>query len=245
MFAGTPLGAQAIRRAPSGFNLFSVEQDIETGRQSATTIERQVRVIASARTARFLDAVTSLLASQLPANKYHFQSKVVDSRDVTVLVLPSGSIYVSTGLLALAKTEGELAGVVAHSMAHVVLRHGTARASKAYLGAAGISALGGLGGGPPSASRIIPATGGYGLSASFLQFSLSDEYDADALGTEILARAGYDPVAMATVFGTARRESRRLASVAQLSERHPLSSPTALAVRTHSRRSPNFHQTHS
>jgi hypothetical protein len=230
--APLPLAAQAIRRAPSGFNLFSVEQDIEAGKQSAAAIERQVRIVASARTARFLDAVTTLLASQLPANTYQFQSKVVDSRDVTVLVLPSGSIYVSTGLLALAKTEGELAAVLAHSMAHVVLRHGTARASKAYLDAAGISALGGLGGGPPSASRIIPATGGYGLAGSFLQFGLSDEYDADALGTEILARAGYDPVAMATVFGAARRESRRLASVAKLSERHPLSASREERIRS-------------
>lgn len=222
IFATPPLHAQAIRRSPTGFNLFTVEQDIEVGRQSAAVIERQVRIVPGARTIRFLDAVTSRLASHLPANRYHFQAKVVDSRDVTVFVLPDGSIYVSAGLLALAKTEGELAAVVAHSMAHVVLRHGTARASKAYLDAAGVSALGGMDRKTPAPARIITVTGGYGLTASFLHFTLPDEHEADALGTEVLARAGYDPVAMVSVFGTARREARRHAAVAQLSARHPL-----------------------
>ena len=116
-------------------------------------------------------------------------------------------------------------------MAHVVLRHGTARASRTYLATAGLSALGGLGRGP-AASRIIMATGGYGLDASFLRFNLSDEYDADALGTELLAKAGYDPVAMVSIFAAARREARRHASVARLSTRHPLSADREERIRS-------------
>ena len=218
----SPLAAQVIRRAPSAFNLFSVEQDIEVGRQSAATIERQVRVVPGARTDRFLGSVVSLLSAQLPANRYRFQAKVFDSADISVLVLPGGPIYVSTGLLGLARTEGELAGVLAHSMSHIILRHGTARASRAYLDTAGFSALGGLGS-APSTSRVLNATGGYGLEAAFLGFSLSDEYEADALGAEVLSKAGYDPVAMVAVFAAARRESRRSASAARLASRHPLS----------------------
>jgi Zn-dependent protease with chaperone function len=227
----SPVAGQAIKRSPSGFNLFTVEQDIEVGRQSATTIERQVRVIASARAERFLGNAVSLLAAQAPATKYRFQAKVIDSGDITVLALPGGPIYLSTGLLGLARTEGELAAVLAHAMSHIVLRHGTARASRAYLDTAGFSALGGPFG-TPTRSRILDATGGYGLNASFLGFSLSDEYEADALGTELLAKAGYDPVAMVAVFAAARREARRHATVARLASRHPLSADREDRIRS-------------
>ncbi len=227
----SPLAAQVIKRSPSGFNLFTVEQDVEVGRTSAATIERQVRVVSSARTERFMGGVVSLLATQLPATTYRFQAKVIDSGDITVLVLPGGPIYISTGLLGLARTEGELAGVLAHSMSHIVLRHGTARASRAYLDTAGFSALGGQAG-MPTTARILNATGGYGLNASFLGFSLSDEYEADALGTELLSRAGYDPVAMASVFASARRESRRHATAARLASRHPLSADREDRIRS-------------
>ena len=104
-------------------------------------------------------------------------------------------------------------------MAHVTLRHGTARASRAYLSKSGLGALGAFGGADAS-QRIIHATGGYGASAVFTRFTTSDEYDADAFGAEIMSLAGYDPVASAALLSTLRKEKSRLA-VDRFHDSHP------------------------
>lgn len=217
---GSTAGAQvAIKRTPSGFNLFSVQQDIEIGNRSAAEIERSVPMAASARTMQFLGAVTSLVARASGAN-YPFQVRVIDSREANLIVLPSGQVYATRGLLSLTKREADVAAVVAHAMAHVVLRHGTARASKAYLTKAGLGALGGTWG-PDATNRMVTTLGGYGMNPSFLRFTRTDEYEADALGAEFLSAAGYDPVAMATVWATLRREKGKSFAIDRLHDFHP------------------------
>ena len=100
--------------------------------------------------------------------------------------------------------------MLAHEMAHVALRHGTHQASKAYLGQAGLGILGGLlGKNGNSTSQIVNAVGGLGLNAVFLKFSRDAEYQADRLGAEVMAGAGYNPVAMATLFELLRSEQGR------------------------------------
>lgn len=216
-----PLGAQAaIKRAPSGFNLFSVEQDVEVGRQSAAELERQVPLVASARTEQLLGSIGSLLAAHAPGPKYPFRIRACNSDQSNVFVLPGGPIYVSRSLIDLARSEGELAGVIAHSMAHVVLRHGTARASKAYLAKGGVGALGGLVS-RSSLPAVINAVGGFGMNAAFLVFGPAEEYEADALGAELMAKAGYDPVAMATMLATLRRERSRTPALERFFSSHP------------------------
>ena len=213
-------GAQvAIKRAPSGFNLFTPEQDIEVGRQSAAEIERQAPLITSTRTNQYLADIVSVLAAQVSGMAYPFQAKAINSGEVNVLALPGGQIFVTRGLLSLTKSEAEVAGILAHAMAHVALRHGTARASRAYLSKAGLGALGALDGAGASV-RIVNATGGYGAKAVFLRFTRSDEYEADALGAEVMSKAGYDPVASAAVLATLRRDRSRLA-IDRLSNSHP------------------------
>jgi len=227
-----PAGAQvAIKRTASGFNLFSVEQDIEVGRQSAVEIERHLRLVTSARTELFLAGVVSRLSAGAPGPKYPFQVKALNSAEMNVFVLPGGPIYVSRALFALTRSEAQLAGVLAHGMAHAVLRHGTARASKAYLGKAGLSALGGLVGKPNPTARIINAVGGFGMNAAFLTFGRSEEYEADALGAELMAKAGYDPVAMATMFATLRREQGRNPGLKRFFSSHPSSADRESRIR--------------
>jgi predicted Zn-dependent protease len=216
-------GAQvAIKRAPSGFNLFSLQQDVEVGQLSTAEIERQVTLVTSVRTSQFLGGISALLAAQVPGTRYPFQVRVINSGEINVLALPGGSIFVTRGLLSLTRSEAEVAGVLAHAMAHVALRHGTARASKAYLTRAGLGALGGLGS-TGATHRMVNATGGYGMQAVFLTFTASDEYEADALGAEVMSRAGYDPVAMAAVLATLRREAARGAGGGTLQQQPPAS----------------------
>jgi predicted Zn-dependent protease len=138
-----------------------------------------------------------------------------------VFPLPGGDILISRNILAIARNEGEVAGLIAHAMAHVVLRHGTERASLAYLERAGIGALGGWVGEARTASRMINSAGGFGLGAPFLSFGPTDEYEADALATEIMAKAGYDPVAMAAVFSRLRHGKSRDSQLAAFFTRHP------------------------
>src|SRR5688500_15888874 len=199
-----------IKRSPSGFNLFSVQQDVDLGRQSAAEVEKQLPILNDARTNTYLTRIVSRLAAQSPGTKYPYTIKAVNATEINAFALPGGPMYVHRGLITTAKNEAELAGVLAHEMSHVILRHGTEQASKAYLGQAGLSLLGGLVGKRGStSSQIINAVGGFGLNAAFLKFSRSDELEADALGAELMAKSGYDPIAMATMFATLRAEQGR------------------------------------
>ena len=199
-----------IKRSPSGFNVFSVQQDVDLGRQSAVEVEKQLPVLNDSRTNTYLTRIIARLSAQAPGTKYPYTIKAVNSTEINAFALPGGPMYVNRGLITTARNEAELAGVLAHEMSHVVLRHGTEQASKAYLGQAGLSLLGGLVGKRGStSSQIVQAVGGFGLNAAFLKFSRADELEADALGAEIMSKAGYDPIAMATMFATLRSEQGR------------------------------------
>jgi beta-barrel assembly-enhancing protease len=207
---GEPAAAQTTaRKTQSGFNLFSVEQDVELGRQSALEAERQLPMLNDRATNRYLNQIIGRLAAVAPGANYPYQIKAVNAAEINAFSLPGGPMYVNRGLITAARSEAELAGVLAHEMAHVALRHGTNQASKSYLGQAGLSILGGLLGKKSTSSQIINSIGGVGLNAAFLKFSRDDEYDADALGAEMMAQAGYDPLAMATFFELLKSEQGR------------------------------------
>jgi Zn-dependent protease with chaperone function len=199
--------AQAtVKRSPSGFNLFSVQQDVELGQQSAAEAERQLPLLNDRTTNRYLNQIIQRLAAVAPGAKYPYQIKAVNATEINAFSLPGGPMYVNRGLITSARSEAELAGVLSHEMAHVALRHGTNQASKAYLGQAGLGILGGLLGKKNTTSQIVNSIGGVGLNAVFLKFSRDDEHEADALGADMMARAGYDPIAMATFFELLRTE---------------------------------------
>ncbi len=111
--------------------------------------------------------------ARTPGTQFAYQFKVVNVSGVNAFALPGGFIYVNRGLVESVRSEGELAGVLAHEIAHVALRHPTNQASKTYLAQAGIGILGGLLGGknPTTTNQIIGAVGGFGLNALFLQYS--------------------------------------------------------------------------
>ena len=206
-----PLVAQAATSpATAGFNLFSVQQDVEIGRQSAVEAERQLPMLKNGNVDRYLNKIISKLAAQAPGARYPYAIKAVNDPAINAFSLPGGPMYVNRGLFEAARSEAELAGVLAHEMAHVALRHGTHQASKAYLGQAGLGILGGLlGKNGGNTTQIVNAVGGLGLNAVFLKFSRDAEYQADQVGAEIMAGAGYNPVAMADFFGLLRSEQGR------------------------------------
>jgi hypothetical protein len=218
---GTPCAAQGL----SGFNLFSTSQDVEIGKQSAIEAEKQLSLLNDATTNRYLNGIIQRLAGVAPGAKYPYQIKAVNSAEINAFALPGGPMYVNTGLIAAARSEAELASVLAHEMSHVVLRHGTQQASTAYLGQAGLSILGGLFGNNKNTSQIVNTVGGLGLNTLFLSYSRDMEYQADASGASIMSKAGYDPGAMASFLELLRaKQGSDPGKVQQFFSDHP---PTA------------------
>jgi len=190
-----------------GFNIFNEKQDVEIGQQSAQEVEKQLPVLNDSSVQSYISRIGERLAQTAPGPKFPYQFKVVNVSDVNAFALPGGFMYINRGLIEAAKDEGELAGVMAHEMSHVALRHGTNQVSKAYLAQAGLSILGGMAGG--NTGDIIGAVGGFGLNSVFLKFSRTAEEQADIVGAQMLASSGYDPMAMARMFETLREKDGR------------------------------------
>jgi len=191
-----------------GFNIFSEQQDVEIGKQSAVEVEKQMPVLNDSQIQNYVTSIGQRLAAVAPGPKFPYQFKVVNVSDVNAFALPGGFMYIFRGLMESAHDEAELAGVMAHEMSHVALRHGTNQASKAYLAQAGLGVLGGMLGGGKT-TDIVGAIGGFGLNSVFLKFSRTAEEQADITGAQILAKAGYDPMAMARMFETLREQAGR------------------------------------
>ena len=234
--ASTPLLAQPTQVKP-GFNIFSEQQDVEIGRQSAAEAERQLPMLNDRRAEGYVSEIIRRLAAVAPGAKYPYQIRVVNASDINAFSLPGGFMYVNRGLIEAARSEPELAAVLAHEMAHVALRHGTHQASKAYLTQAGIGILGGLLGRGGNPSQIFQVIGGLGMNALFLKFSRDIEYQADTVGAQIMARAGYDPRAMADFFEVLRNEQRSNPSrLAQFFSDHPAPADREARIRQEAQR---------
>ena len=185
-----------------GFNLFTPQQDIEVGRRSAEQIAQQVPLMNDAQIVNYVRALGAKLAAKAPGEKFPYQFNVVGTHDINAFALPGGFVFVNAGAIMAAKDEGELAGVMAHEITHVALRHGTNQASKAYIAQKGLGMLGRVFGRDSNMGQVVGAVGGTGANMLFLRFGRSAETQADLEGARIMADAGYDPRDMANFFKT-------------------------------------------
>lgn len=195
-------------RVKPGFNLFSEKQDVEIGEQSAAEVEKQIPLLSLPAVDGFIADIGGRLKDAIQGPEFPYRFKVANLSDVNAFALPGGFMYINRGLIEMVDKEAELAGVMAHEMAHVALRHGTNQASKAYLAQAGLGILGGLIGGERGGTgQMIEAVGGFGLNTVFLKFSRSAEEQADIVGAQTLVRSGYDPRSMVSFFEKMRELS--------------------------------------
>lgn len=199
--------ASAQTRIKPGFNLFSEQDDVQIGQQSAQQALQQLPILNDSQVNAYVNRIGQRLAANAGGPNFQYQFRVVNQSDINAFALPGGYIFVNRGVLENAQNEGEVAGVLAHEISHVALRHGTHQASKAYLAQAGISILGGILGGHvgQGAADIINAVGGLGLNALFLKYSRDLETQADIRGSQVLAASGYSPVDMVNFFKTLER----------------------------------------
>jgi hypothetical protein len=209
LISSSQAGQTGARRE---FNLFAPQQEIEIGRRSATAVEKRLPLLSDAGANEYINSLGQKLIARDASYPYSF--KIANVSDVNALAFPGGPIYITRGAIEAARNEGELAGALAHEIAHVALRHGASQASRAYLAQAGLGAMGGLGV-ESAVTKIIGAIGGFGFNTVFLKHSREAEAEAEALGAQILTRAGYDPREMTAFFRALRRGERAEASKLQ------------------------------
>jgi Zn-dependent protease with chaperone function len=199
-----PLSALAQTKISYHSNKFKPTDDVQLGRQAAAEAEKQFPLLRDAEVTSYVESVGQRLVAAIPPEFQHpefrYYFKVINARDINAFALPGGPMYVNRGMIEAASTEGEMAGVMAHELSHVALRHGTAQATKAqkYGLLAGILGVGGaiLGGPIGTAAQV----GAQGVGVYFLKFSREYETEADLLGARIMANAGYDPRDLARMF---------------------------------------------
>ncbi|MCS7315945.1 MAG: M48 family metallopeptidase [Bryobacterales bacterium] len=195
------LFAQGPRQLRPGFNLFSRDQDIQLGREAAIEIEKQVVVLNDPELEAYVRRIGERLAATPEAAGFPYSFKIVHDTSVNAFALPGGPTYLHTGLLAAADNEAQVAGVVAHEIAHVALRHGTNQLSKANL--IQLPAILAIWAAERKGSlwgQVAQLGVGLGVNSVLLKYSRDAERDADLLGTRMMARVGYDPVEMARFF---------------------------------------------
>ena len=203
--------AAAQTRITAPNNKYTPKQDVEVGRQAATEAEKQLPILQSSDVREYVSRLGRRLADSIPPEFHHpefvYSFKVIDARDINAFALPGGPLYVNRGMIEAARTEGEVAGVIAHEISHVALRHGTAQATKAeklQFGAIAGAILGSILGG--NVGQLVAEGSQFGLGAVFLRFSRDFEKQADLLGARIMARAGYSPREMASMFQTLEKQ---------------------------------------
>jgi Zn-dependent protease with chaperone function len=210
---GGPLAAQTQVKLPS--NKYTPQQDVELGRKAAAEVRQQYPIIEDEAITRYLDRLGDRLVENAPSElkhpAYEYSFTPVNLKEINAFALPGGPMFVHRGMIEAAATEGEVVGVMAHELAHVLLRHGTANASKAQNPWLQLGQIAGVVGGAivgGAAGSAIAQGSQFGLGTLLLKYSRDFEKQADLMGAQIMARAGYDPRSLARMFETIEKQSK-------------------------------------
>jgi predicted Zn-dependent protease len=183
-----------------GWNMFSPKQDVEVGQEVSKDAERQLPMLKNSRLDNYVNTLGRRLAAKAPGEKYPYEFQVVNDSAINAFALPGGPIYINRGVIEAADNEAQLAGVIAHEISHVAMRHGTNQASKASAAQLPLSILGGLIGSDSTKAALAQLGASFAVNSILLKYSRTAETQADVMGTQILYDAGYDPRAMAQFF---------------------------------------------
>ena len=199
-------------------NWYSLEKQIAMGRSYAQQVESSSKIVTDAVIAEYVNRVGQNLVRNSDA-QVPFTIKVIDTDDINAFALPGGFFYVDSGLILAADNEAELAGVMAHEIAHVSACHAAREISRGQLMNLASIPLIFVGGGIGYAAQSLA---GLAMPFGFLKFTRNFESEADFLGVEYLYKAGYDPQALTSFFEKVRAlEKTKPGTLAKAFETHP------------------------
>lgn len=200
-------------------NFYSFDKEVAIGRQFAQEIDRSAKMIEDPLIVEYINRVGQNLVLHSDA-KVPFTIKVIDADEVNAFALPGGFFYVNKGLVLTADNEAELAGPMAHEIAHVAARHGVEQASKGQIvnwGTLPLIFLGGWGG------FAIQQAAALAIPLGFLKFSRAAEEEADIFAAQYLWAAGYDPHALVTFFEKLQaKEKKKPGTMSKIFSTHPV-----------------------
>jgi beta-barrel assembly-enhancing protease len=202
--------AQTQITAPK--NKYSPADDVKLGQEAAQQVEKELPVMRDSQVNGYLEAIGRRLVENIPGEfrhpEFRYSFTGVNLKEINAFALPGGPMFINRGMIEKGHNEGEVAGVMAHELSHVALRHGTAQQTKATPYAIGQIAgqiAGAIIGG--RTGSVIAQGSQFGIGTYFMKFGREYEKQADILGSHIMANAGYDPRDMANVFQTIEKES--------------------------------------
>lgn len=201
-----PFTAFAQTQVTMPSNKYKVQDDVKLGNDAAREVEKQFPILNDADATRYVERIGGRLVASIPENfrqpAFDYRFKIVNASDLNAFALPGGPMYVDRGMIEAAKNEGELAGVMAHEISHVALRHATAQQTKVNNPLNQILGIGAILGGALILGETGAQLGQAVATGYFMRYSRAYETQADVLGSHIMADAGYDPRDLANVFKT-------------------------------------------
>jgi beta-barrel assembly-enhancing protease len=204
----------------SQINLYSLEKELALGRQMAAKMDRRSRLVADPILLEFVNRITQNIVINSDV-KVPVTVRVIDSPDINAFTLPGGFLYINRGLIEAAEDEAELAGVIAHEVAHIAARHGVEQATKGVLinwAAIPLIFFGRWGG------FLVNQTAGLMIPLSYLKFSRGAEKEADRLAAQYLWKTGWDPQGLITFFEKLRAaEKKDPGTLKKVYRTHPMS----------------------
>jgi len=214
-------------------SLISVQQEVEIGRQAQQQIRKEVPALRDAAVTNYVASVGRKLAARAKGPKYPYSFSVANYREINAFALPGGPVWVHRGAIQAAATESQLAGVLAHEIAHISQRHAADKITKSLVANGLLGLLGAILGNDAGGARAAQAGARILAGGYMLKFSRDDEREADSVGVEMMRRAGWDPRGMIEFMETIRRAQGNDPSGVQVFlSSHPAPAERASRLRT-------------
>ena len=218
--------------AAHGLSLISVKDEIAMGREAQQQVKKTVPVLADSEVTAYIARLGKTLAARAKGPAYPYSFSVANNRDLNAFALPGGPVWIHRGILHAAANESQVAGVLAHEIAHIAQRHAADQITKQLVANGFLGLLGAVLGNDPGGARTAQIGASILAGGYLLKFSRDDERDADRVGLEILRGAGWDPRGMADFMDVLRREQGRdPGAVDVFLSTHPAPAERAVALR--------------
>jgi beta-barrel assembly-enhancing protease len=188
--------------------LVSVDEEIAIGKQADAQLRREMAPLRDAKTLEYVRGIGRRLSNAAPGPRYPYSFTVADNREINAFALPGGPVWVHRGLIQSATSESQLAGAMAHEIAHIAQRHAASQLTNVMVARWGIGLLGAVLGNVGGAGAA-QAAAGLLANGAFLKFSRDEEREADRVGLRIMTSAGWDGRGMIELLEILRRQARR------------------------------------